>query len=131
MELKDQVCSLELAQKLKELGVKQNSLFKYVFSYSENFSFKPKIYYNICYNNGGTVSAFTVAELGVMMPSIITRNKSIAREFANKNVYIYEVQYSDINQSTISSEATEADARAKMLIYLLENNYIKVEDINE
>ncbi|NCC70647.1 hypothetical protein EOM09_03625 [bacterium] len=122
MELEKQVCSLELAKRLKKLGVKQDSLFYWDSHCIENLKTQGK--YGI--TSDGEYSAFTVAELGVMMPFIITRNKSIVRKFTNKNVYIYEVQYSDINQSNIFLEDTEADARAKMLIYLLEKRLVKL-----
>jgi len=72
MKLEDQVCSLELAKRLKELGVKQESYFYWISDEDENFvvptgtydwgdwpgyeKFEPKY------------SAFTVAELGEMLP---------------------------------------------------------------
>lgn len=131
MELKDQVCSLELAKRLKELGVKKNSLFYWDSHCIEEL----KTQGNYGITSDGEYSAFTVAELGEMLPVIIfeknIKNKLIMRKVNSNTQYVYEVKYIGINQSNIFLEATEADARAKMLIYLLENNYIKVEDINE
>jgi hypothetical protein len=81
MELKDQVVSLELAQKLKELGVKQESLFYWLEHYVGPASRagntpmppKPKVIdaknaHKILSYNKFTYAAFTVAELGEMLP---------------------------------------------------------------
>ena len=63
MELKDQVCSLESARKLIELGLKQESLFYWHETArldGINNINQSKINSKYCY------SAFTVAELGEM-----------------------------------------------------------------
>ena len=66
MELSDQICSLELAKKLKELGVKQESLFWYTIyvdqTYDIHYQFDSK------YIPPAHYAAFTVAELGEMLP---------------------------------------------------------------
>lgn len=62
-----------------------------------------------------TFSAFTVAELGEMLKN--TKN------------YIpkyYDYKWRCTIRKTSFSEETESDARAKMLIYLLENNILKL-----
>ncbi len=125
MKLKNQVCSLELSKKLKELGVEQESLFYWVENYPGVWNIRyerEKVYHTF-------VSAFTVAELGERLPfgvmsiHIDTRfNKDYAElkggdwfcrnETRGKRKYIYA--------------KTEADARAKMLIYLIENKLIKI-----
>ena len=66
MSLEKQVCSLELAKRLRELGVKQESLFWWMY-----FEPTPAKYhdgeYKIRYGKGNScwehISAFTVAEL--------------------------------------------------------------------
>jgi hypothetical protein len=71
------------------------------------------------------VAAFTVAELGEMLPPILHLNgpfgwssfKSDAGEWLCKAEY-----YASADQEAES----EADARAKMLIYLLENKLITI-----
>lgn len=117
MKLEQQVVSLELAQKLKELGVKQESLFwwhtdkafigddhMYVVSYGKTTNpFAIDMY-----------SAFTVAELGEMLPKQYRSWKS-----GDDKEWIC-----DTWASTVQRAETEADARAKMLVYLLENNLI-------
>src|SRR4051812_36893725 len=70
MKLEQQVCSLELAKRLKELGVKQESLYYWNIRHiwivlkaigEPYITRKPEDY----------ASAFTVAELGEMLPSEI------------------------------------------------------------
>lgn len=117
MELTKQVVSLELSRKLKELGVKQESLFIWsehtkpetlwsVVTYEEKYDHTPTY---------PTYSAFTVAELGELLKF----------KFSSHNDYFYggEYWYIDTNDEQFHAD-TEADARAKMLIYLLENKLI-------
>jgi len=125
MKLEDQVCSLELAKKLKGFGVKQDSYFYWtktvagkrwkVFTvdYLKHFHKYEEERY----------SAFTVAELGEMLPDYC--------DFTQKhtNVNTKEVWYRCYYEGTNFwfDEKTEAEARAKMLIYLLETGFIKNE----
>lgn len=126
MKLETQVVSLELAKKLKDLGVKQESLFAWVGS-----KHRGEDYFFLVYSDdsqfggvypretGEDYSAFTVAELGeilrlggqVWMPYFCDQ--------AMDNGWVYKFQ-----NGKIIVENTEADARAKMLIYLLENSLI-------
>lgn len=115
MNLEQQVCSLELAKKLKELGIEQKSIFYHLPFYATT-------------DEENRVSAFTVAELGEMLfPfNIVTYKYKKGKKF------IYEVAIQDmemrINKTYEPSHKadTEANARAKMLIYLLENKLIEV-----
>ena len=73
MELEQQVCSLELAKKLKELGVKQESLWYWNMITKEFKDYEGKSPIIACeiYSNSRlweNFSAFTVAELGEMLP---------------------------------------------------------------
>jgi hypothetical protein len=153
MKLEDQVCSLELAKKLKELGVKQESLFWYT-----------------CFNDGTTdihfqydrkyvppahYSAFTVAELGALLPKSIfikteDEEKKIFSNFrlvTGRNIIVEEekpVEVWTINYICDTTnqfrnwlfdamltkniyDVNEANTRAKMLIYLIENKLINLE----
>jgi hypothetical protein len=78
MELEKQVCSLELARKLKELGVKQESLFYWVGEEKDNLflSQQTKFIYGSAPDLSEAeypfvYSAFTVVELGEMLPEKI------------------------------------------------------------
>ena len=76
MELKEQVVSLELAKKLKEIGVKQESLFWWD-GYT-NFEDEIKLEYgkpDFVAGDAMFYSAFTVAELGEMLPEEIEKDE--------------------------------------------------------
>lgn len=187
MKLKDQVVSLELAKKLKELGVKQESLFYWSFGdvYEEGkeewcVNYRSKV----TKRNGVDLewyAAFTVAELGEMLPSdikaealdrrfpfvanreathdsddaMIEAEQQIMEDFKsvfselydpdvyedgfNCNIRLYYAKggkkvayFFDDEEPECSYEVfetlgdTEADARAKMLIYLIENKLVTV-----
>lgn len=141
MRLEDQVTSLELSKKLKELGVKQESYFYWVYrparkksklncldGTKESYTIQdltPK-WHKKCQTNGilkgaskeymnwiksfQFYSAFTVAELGEMLPIGVSSRKSYTGgDFMVKYKTVYK------------RADTEVNARAKFLIYLLEN----------
>ncbi len=130
MDLKNRVVNLELSKKLKELGVKQDSYWLWEewierahtpyksYIVREKRDFTPPSTIRIEY-----VSAFTVAELGEMLPidycySYKTKQgwecKIILEEDRHNGDDIF-IEYAD----------TEANARAKMRIYLIKNKLIK------
>jgi len=128
MKIEDQVCSLELAKKLKELGVKQESLFYWQQSYQEMKGGQTASFFEITQvkkeSKKGMMcfSAFTVAELGEMLPKnyvVIKKEKGFESWKLDTKNYELETMY----PNNIKAD-TEADARAKMLIYLLENKLI-------
>lgn len=129
--LEKEVCSLDLSKRLKELGFKQESLF-YWFEHKENgrvmLAYKTQVGY---YNENGAgfsdrtletcdiYSAYTVAELGEMLPENFRSGKG------DKDSQFYcRVDDEDFNPIHICFSDTEADARAEMLIYLKKNNLI-------
>ncbi len=113
MKIEQQVVSRELAEKLKKLGVKQDSYF--MWKYDESFYI---VATNSRYGSGNGIvaSAFTVAELGEMLPykEILKINKD------NDKFYFHDEKYLGHWANS------EADARAAMLVYLIENNLIKL-----
>ena len=138
MPLEKQVCSLELAKKLKELGVEQDSLFWWddhsELGMGEIVSFDEP--------DNPICSAFTVAELGEMLPREFDYLASTTEHSGyegRRSVWLtigrtiiddgWYVLYSDphpANKVPVYSthSTTETDARAKMLIYLIENNLV-------
>jgi len=112
MNIQKQVISLELARKLKKLGVKQESRWYYNV-------YDAKTTLDIAKDNCGGderfYSAFTVAELGEMLPKDFMSYKRYDKWTCGEH---------RINKW--ESAETEADARARMLIYLLENGLIKI-----
>ena len=121
MELNKQVTSLEISKRLKELGVKQESLWFWI-NLGKDFDKNDLIYMGELANgdtNDETLSAFTVAELGEMLPRELQLN-GICDWFCHKEPDgKWRIQYRYYVQSL-----QEADARGKMLIYLLENKLI-------
>lgn len=133
LPLEQQVCSLEPAKKLRELGVEQQSLF--FISERDGRIISNEEYYDFldfaANVGGGSVeqfySAFTVAELGDMLPNychswrfvVISNTHSTEWRCENRNcIPPDEPLHVDAD--------TEADARAKCLIYLIENDLIKL-----
>jgi hypothetical protein len=144
MELEKQVCSLELAKRLKELGVKQESLWHWVrrghhfFDGVEIQPDEPRLYetqppFVFPYESVG--SAFSVAELGEMLPMEIKSNGAIYtletwRQYS-KDMRRWFTSYVHAdgrkNSLAFQMEKTEADARAKCLIYLIENKLVTID----
>lgn len=129
MKLEDQVCSLELAKKLKELGVKQESLFVWIQRKPESANEEPHWYVKQEGNWPAGMklydsnSAFTVAELGEMLKGYgYATSQTIP--FADENKWYCFVYEEDITDWDDFAD-TEADARAKMLCYLIENGLFK------
>ena len=129
MKLNDQVVSLELAKKMKELGIEKNSLWSWVVGDKDKATgiiLAPKKDTMLHLENpiddavyiqgiGEHYSAYTVAELGEMLPEYVTSEKCNFKKG-------FFVRAEEETYNTL--EITEADARAKMLIWLKENNYL-------
>jgi len=151
----EQLCtSLELSKKLKELGIKQRAIFCWQkpddndwyltqrdetgWEFLEHApQFKDKV-----------IAAFTAGELGIVLPSNIIIPScydinptgellrlainlfKINDEFCS----MYEIGKLDSSNIVIpDSEVTrdnEVNSRAKLLVYLIENNIVTIEDIN-
>lgn len=125
MTLENQVCSLELAKKLKELKVKQKSYFWWrSIDHAEFRDWD----LSDCQRAHGSenISAYTVAELGELLPFFINKNKVwVGQLMCVRHPNYWTISYGTINEAYISkTSGTEADARAKMLIYLIENKLI-------
>ena len=123
MKLEQQVCSLELAKRLQELGVNAVSYFSFVNSPNgrhdkfDVMQVSPTGKKNLLANGYDVIAAFTVAELGELLPvNVNTRRHPIAARF-----FLCVLNESD---KTWEGADTEADARAKMLAYLIENQLI-------
>lgn len=114
MKLEDQVCSLALAKRLKELGVKQDSYAYYHRNHAGWVIRLDRENIGVDWADNEIVSSFTVAELGEIL------------DFRNYPVRDRNRWVLTFNTKTLWSGAwTEADARAQMLIYLLEKGLVK------
>lgn len=127
MELEKQVTSVELSNKLKKLGVTTPSLFFRDWTGAKEDEIEQNI--ELAYNLDN-VNCYTVAELGDMLPNqIITAEKVRHLQFAKMQNGLHRVAYYSLYayapKTGYFTADTEADARAKMLVYLLENNLLK------
>lgn len=125
MKLENQVCSLEQAKRLKELGIEQKS----------HFVFCPTTEGHTIVNRESGIhlmwpdehfAAFTVAELGVMLSAWLFPRHNNWMPRPNETGF-------DVlgGLAERQSFATEAQARAAMLIYLLENSHITPTSVNQ
>jgi hypothetical protein len=132
MELSKQVCSLELSKRLKELGVKQESHFIWSEISSPETLWCVNAYENkYSYDTAPWYAAFTVAELHMLLPAGITFLRG--RDGFSCQMGLFR-QYSQISGSQEPEKwlkargsfnyRSEADAAARMLIYLVENKLI-------
>lgn len=122
MKLENQVCSLENAKKLKELGVKQDSLW----GRNKNIGGKE---YHLARMYNAEISAFTIAELMERLPAYIDYEKMKCILTCWKKPDEFGVIYNSGLNNAMNPriDKTLANALAKMLIYLIENKLIKEE----
>jgi len=125
MKLEQQVTNLELSKRMKELGFKQESLFKWHSKIDEKGD---RCHTELVYLPTPTMeqdySAYTVAELGEMLQS---RYEPLSSSMKGSTVPVYiggEYGWYVNGELTIRGD-TEADARAKCLIWLAEHDMIK------
>lgn len=134
MKLEEQVVSLELAKRLKELGVKQEGNFVWVIYKLSRLIILVGERDAPCQNDiKECVLALTVAELGEMLPPSYHSYKTHGFGWWMR----YESRSTDLEgyptyplcrgflDGVAIEEKTEADARAKMLIHLLEKGIVK------
>ena len=124
MNAKSQVCTLEQAKKLKELGVSGHSVFFHIptdtilksiiTTEPDGIHIGRKHY-----------AAFTVAELGHMLPSLY-----VSGWFGESPADFNWMVWPNGVSANIEEGETEAQARASMVIRLLERHEITAEQIN-
>ena len=121
-QLEQQVTSLEVSQRIEELGFKQfESYFQWVIDElpKKGRSYVSKTGDEIEPGND-RVDAYTVAELEIYLPTnVVCQNTSFGEVL---------VKLLDEESETIyfTREENGADARAKMLCYLVENKLITI-----
>jgi hypothetical protein len=129
MKLEEQVCSLELSQKLKDLGIKQKSLYFWQTWHECNdtagsieweLTDSPHIH-----PRSEVYSAFTVAELNLLLPDRFVTYRENERYRG-----AWPCSRRDLLGKLYADSDTEADARAKMVIYLIVNDVKNIEKDN-
>jgi len=132
MRIEDQVVSLELAKKMKELGFEQESLCWWSKPWDINCAYTGDEleiidsdwleYHDM--EKAAVYSAYTVAELGEMLPKEIFIGKKcnalcITKYKPNSSMWNVSYVYGGFGESF--KDKSEANARAKMLIHLKKN----------
>jgi hypothetical protein len=118
MKIENQCISLAQAKRLKELGIKQQSLLRW--------SSDGSLYYQIM--TGEMVceddyAAFNVAELGVMLPQDAATRQTLLDD---------GIRWSASSDGAYGGfYKTEAGAKGALLIYLLEKKLITSEEVNQ
>jgi len=142
MKLEQQVCSLELAKRLKELGMKQESLFFYAQTFplkNKEWGWRLRCHVNDGFrgyatpdqttelgSDSGTACAFTVAELGERLKNAGAK----ATMKAYSHLYDFREGTEMVGALGLLRLLTDPDALAKMLVYLLENNLISASSLS-
>lgn len=117
MKLQDQVCTEPQGDRLKELGIDQESLFYH--THSDKWGVLPRSGIDF---SGDPSSAFTVAELGIMLPAGYD-----SMRISDDGWRGYDLNGRDFPPDTFR---TEAGCRVAMIIDLLETEVITVEEVN-
>ena len=146
MELIRQVVSLELAKKMKELGAPQYSVFAWRHNVDGTHTLVHGIVGDITasyeWASDVFIPTYTVAELGEMLPTRITEKTTLTEREHQAQIFymVYDDDDSDCDGTNPDTclkkkwivefgrqktrDVSEANARAKMWIYLKENNLI-------
>lgn len=125
LPLEQQVCGLNLAKNLKELGVKQKSVFYWCNPY-KNEKFDLKMEPEMCNYGEYWFSAFTVSELIKIFPKNWTVSWQSTINDGKEEVFFEVIdQTTGNNYHTLYPfEISMADACAESLAYLLKNKII-------
>jgi len=130
------VTSLKLSQILEKLGIKQNSVFMWV---KYEFWKEPKLWHNdmasdlkiTCFSGKREYcySAFLSGELGEILPKgIVTQIKDVKERDGKeiKDVWVSLYITDEGRKASFEYAKAEAEARGKMLVYLVENKLINL-----
>lgn len=125
--LKNQVCSLESGRVLKNIGIEFEPFWKWKRSNDE---------WSLCMgsNDSYKTPAYGVAELGEMLPGMIetTRQYELATIKDDDCWVCRYVAGNDMKKFLVGfAAASEAEARARLLIQIIESGYTTVAEINE
>lgn len=146
MKLQDQVCTLEQAKRLKELGVSQHSEFyfrsKNVWHFSEVTDWPNQEQLSDLIESGAEAgiifSAYTVAELGEMLPDYLTvdsyrMHPRFYKQEQNNSPALWTATYGNSEDKDVPDFYfnNEAHCRAALLIWLIESNLTTIEQINK
>lgn len=127
MKVEDQVCSLEQGLKLKRLRISTDSLFVHDELPFDSGTSVIRLRLNGNQNYSGNPPAFTVAELGVMLP---TDCYSYVSDDGKSWFCLKDGDEEKYELYDFTESPTESQARAKRLIELLEAERTTPEEVN-
>ncbi len=128
MKIENQVVTIEQAKKLTALGVTAEPLYWHVIDIDPITPMDIiQKWQHSNFDQCEKYPAFTVAELGVMLPS----ETHTQRTGSEDSEYDNWEWVDDGNGNANGLYNTEVEARAAMLIYLLENNLTTAEEVNQ
>ena len=119
MNLQDQVVSLELSKRLKELGVEQDSIFYWAETFDNIEKFK-LFFDGKPDKKAREYHAFAVAELGEMLPCFTKTEKYLSKGKVRWN----STEYVTAENHSCHAES-EVDSKARLLIHLIEKGIVK------
>lgn len=125
MKIEKQVCSLEQAKKLNELGVKQE-ISLYAFN-QWNYKVMGDTSSGVWqlenkHQSDSFYSAFTVAELGDLLGYLITKKRLEVPDEITERYARNEDDYTALYSPNLLSDT---------IIYWLENNLVAIEEVNQ
>ncbi len=119
-----QLVNLELSKKLCELGVSQKSVFWWCWDVEVPYLIKEEE--GITLNSNMYCSAFSVAELGIRSKGITYGTYEDGIHWARLDMSFYSDRRWSENDTALEifKDKNEANCRAKLRIYLIENSLI-------
>jgi len=134
MELKDIVCDFEYAVRLKKLGVKRKSIFTHWNDDELHSTDAIKSLYSGRVFEDNSINAYTVAELGEMLPKEIKLGNTYYLEIGycvedkEWSCGYWNGQHDEARLCTVDNKL--ANCLAKNLNQLIDNKHVDVEELN-
>lgn len=139
MLLEDQVCAVQYCRRLNELGVKKNAVYSWANDFKRGFLLTSTTMAHINQKRSKNLqmhyefhAAFTVAELGQFIPSLLIAqsatqiDRPIIMQKTHENMFCIYIKNENGSIWEFFNDSSEANARAKMLIYLIEQGIVDV-----
>lgn len=126
MEIEKQVCTLEQAKRLKELGVKQESYFMWQESLNDDEYAEQHcigLYDKESYNYIGIASAFTASEFSDMLPARILYEGDDYFPFIHKGKRGWYVEYQTNKKDVVVNAEGEIDRPKNNLLKTWRDSY--------
>lgn len=134
MRIEDQCITLQMAQTLEEMGLRQEAAFHWIHNGGE-WHLMPEGYFYLDPEGGESFAAFNVAELGDMIPKTIIDETGCDYSYYHRNNWRgHSVGYTMVgghDHIEAGWHATERSARYDLLTSLITAGKISVEKINE